>query len=330
MALGDTSSPVRFGQGQHVSDTRSLFLDVFGGEVLTAFDLATITLDKHEVKTLGGGQRSWRFPKTWKATAEYHVPGTEMLGNDIETGEVSITVDDILVSHAAISDIDSMLSHFDVRSKFSAELGRSLARVFDKNVFRQMILGARTAADGVFPGGTVKAHDDLKATAGVYDGKAWIDYIRTTNVDLFNKDVPEDLPRYMSVNANVFDAIKYAVDANGNYLVINRDFGHSGAGGFENRVESFMIDGVQIFRSRNMPTVDESAEATVYAKYRADYSKTLGVMWLPQAVCTAKLMDISFETERDARRGEDFMVAKMLVGHGTLRPECAVEFASVT
>ena len=34
---------------------------------------------------------------------------------------------------------------------------------------------------------------------------------------------------------------------------------------------------------------------------------------------------IGLETERDARRQETFMVAKMLAGHGALRPECAIE-----
>ncbi len=64
MAFGDASSPIRFGGGQVGVTQRELFLDVFGGEVLTAFDLATITLDKHEIKTVGPGQKSWRFPKT--------------------------------------------------------------------------------------------------------------------------------------------------------------------------------------------------------------------------------------------------------------------------
>ena len=67
MAFGDNSSPVRFGKGASSSpvDNRSLYLDIFGGEVLTAFDNATVTLDKHTVKSLNGGANSYRFPKTW-------------------------------------------------------------------------------------------------------------------------------------------------------------------------------------------------------------------------------------------------------------------------
>ncbi|MCA8296665.1 hypothetical protein LGN19_22990 [Burkholderia sp. AU30198] len=44
-----------------------------------------------------------------------------------------------------------------------------------------------------------------------------------------------------------------------------------------------------------------------------------------EAVLT--LMGISTETTRDVRRQEDFIVSKQAVGHGTLRAECAVEFA---
>ena len=70
MATGDASSPVRFGKGASSPvDNRELWLSVFGGEVLTAFDSSTVTLDKHFVKSVAGGAKSFRFPKTWKAAA---------------------------------------------------------------------------------------------------------------------------------------------------------------------------------------------------------------------------------------------------------------------
>jgi hypothetical protein len=324
MATGTASSPVRFGKGQSSPvDNRSLYLDVFGGEVLTAFDNATVTLDKHTVKSLSGGAKSYRFPKTWKAEAEYHTPGTELLGNDFTTGEITVNVDDILVSHYAIADLDRILSHFDMRSIISNEMGRALAKVFDKNVFRQIITAARDTGSSPFPGGESIA--DASLTVGG-SGIDWIDAIRDANLRLFNKDVPEDMPRYLAVNAETFDKIKYATDANGQYLILNRDFGHAGAGGLDARAETIKIDGVTVVKSRNIPNSDESADAGVYSKYRGDYSTTTGVMWCPQAVATVKLLDISMETERDVRRLEDFMVSKMFVGHGTMRPEMAVEF----
>mgnify|MGYP003673925408 FL=1 len=327
MAFGDASSPVRFGKGQSDPvDNRALMLDVFGGEVLTAFDSATVTLDKHTIKSLSGGAKSYRFPKSWLASAEFHTPGQELLGNDFTTGETSINVDDILVSHYAIADLDRILSHFDMRSIISKEMGRALAKVFDQNVFRQLLLASRTAASAPFPGGTSTADAALAATNGVYNGIDWIDAIRESNIKLFNKDVPEDMPRYLAVKTEVFDAIKYAKDSNGQYLILNRDFGADAAGGIQARADQIVIDGVTVCKSRNIPSTDESSAAGVYSKYRADYSTTEGVMWCPQAVATVKLLDISMETERDVRRLEDFMVSKMFVGHGTMRPEMAIEF----
>lgn len=326
MAWGESSTPARFGYGQSVSDDRNLFLKVFGGEVLAAFDSENLTMDKHETKTVRFG-KSIQFPKVWKASAEYHVPGQEMLGNDIDTTEITITIDDILVSHVAIADLDEMLSHFEVRGQYSIELGRALAKVFDKNVFRQIILAARSSADGPFPGGSTISDASLTNTGSI-DGAAWVDAIREANIKLFDKDVPDTMPRYMAVNKAVFDAIKYAQDVNGRYLVLNRDFnpGQSMSGGVQRRADVLEVDGVLIYPTKHLPSTDETSNTSVYPKYRANYSKTTGVLWTPMAVGTAKMLDIVLETERDVRRLETFMAARMLVGHGTLRPECAVEF----
>lgn len=322
---GVTSTPARFGYGQSASDDRNLFLKVFGGEVLTAFTEKVVTLDKHVVRNIEFG-KSAQFPKTWKATSAYHEAGQQLLGNDIDTSEVTITIDGLLVSHTAIYDLDEKMSHFDVTSEFSQELGRSLAREFDKNVLRQLVLAARTAADGPFPAGNVITDAALvnSSIAGT-TGKAWIDHIREANIALYNKNVPEDMPRYLVVNADVFDAIKYAVDSSHGYLVINRDFGEQ-AGGVAGAGNVIQIDGVQVIRSNLMPTANETSDTSVYSKYRANYSTTTGIMWCPESVGTLKLMDLAMETERDVRRQEDFMVAKMAVGHGVLRPELAVEF----
>ena len=96
--------------------------------MLTTFDNATVTLDKHTVKSLSGGAKSYRFPKTWKASAEYHTPGQEMLGNDFDTSELTINVDDILVSHYAIADLDRILSHFHVSFNHFCGNGKSACK----------------------------------------------------------------------------------------------------------------------------------------------------------------------------------------------------------
>lgn len=322
----DISNPTRFLQGQDASDTRKLALEVFGGEVFTAFNLGTVFMDKVQNRTISSG-RSARFPKIWKASSGYHQAGDELMGQSISTGEITITVDDILVSHVGVYDLDDMLTHFDVRGPFSKELGLALARAFDKNIARSLILSARNSgAGGPFPGGD-NITDAALTNSGTVSGIDWIDAIRAANIKLFNKDVPEDMPRYLSVNATVFDAIKYAKDSNGQYLLLNRFFNdQSNGGGVEERADTIEVDDVTIIKSRNMPTTDETSDTTVYSKYQANYSTTTGIFWTPMAAAVLKLMDVNLEYFRDVRRLEDFLVAKMLVGHGTLRPECAIEF----
>jgi hypothetical protein len=327
------STPTRFLQGQDASDTRKLALEIFGGEVFTAFNLATVFDGKVFSRAISEG-KSARFPKIWKASSSYHTAGTQLLGGSIGTGEVIITVDAILESDVEIYDLDDMLSHFDVRGPYARELGLALARTYDKNIARSLILAARdTGATGSgepagpFPSGNVITDASL-AKSGTIDGVAWIDAIRQANINLFNKDVPEDMPRYVAVNANVFDAIRYAKDSSGNYLVLNRflNEGQVADAPIARRPQMLEIDGVTVIRSRNMPTTDESADATVYSKYQANYSTTTGVLWTPMAAGVLKRSDVSMEQMRDPRRISDFMVVHMLVGHGTLRPECAVEF----
>jgi len=319
MAFGDSSQPARFGYGQSAVDDRNLFLKAFSGEVLTAFTERVIMRGMSREQTLLGA-KSAQFPKTWKATAEYMSAGQELLGNDIDTGEVTITVDGKLVAHTAIYDLDAKMSHFDVTAEFSAELGRALARVYDKNVLRAIIAAARTAADGPFPAGNVIT-DAALLSSGAIDGEAWIDAIRDANIALFGKDVPEDKPRYMVVSRAVLDALKYAKDVNGRYLILNRN-----EGAVADQLDTLIVDGVKVMALRTIPAADDTADITVYSKYRANYSTTTGVLWVPDAVGTVIVEDVNMETTRDIRRQEDFMVAKMAVGHGTLRPECAVEF----
>lgn len=323
--IGDPSNPVRFGGGQIGSTNRELYLEVFGGEVLEAYDAAVIMEQALTVKSVGGGQKAWRFPKTWKAQSEYHTPGVELLGREIQTGEVTITIDDILVSHVGISDIDEMLSHFDVRGPFARTMGHSLAKAFDQNALRQVVLTARDTGDGPFPGGNV-IEDVALTGSGSISGMDWVDAIRQANKELYDKDVPETDPRLMVVPYDVFQAIKWVKDSDGNYLVLNRDFNNDDAGGIRGRAERIMVDGVPVVYSKFLPQTDQSADSDVYSKYRGNFSTTTGVMLTPQAVGCVKMMDINVEQTRDTRRLEDFIVTKMLTGLGTLRPEAAVEF----
>jgi hypothetical protein len=328
MSFGDSGNPIAFGTGASGTDDRALFLKQFGGEVLTALTANTMTAGKTREKSIGAG-KSWQFPRTGVSKSEYIVRGQEMLGNGFLTDEITVTVDAPLTASHALWDLDVLMSHFDMRSPITAEMGAVLARTIDQNVFRSVALAARTAASSAIPGsgGTV-----LNAEPGLItgDGVKGIDYmnaIRKAKRVLFAKNVPVGASIYMAVNYTVFDAIKYAQDpSTGTYLNLNSMINLASAGLGSAVSEAIRFEGVTIMPSNLLPSANEAADTSVFAKYRSDYSKTAGLMWLADAVATLSLLDVTVETTRDVRRQEDFMVSKVVKGHGTLRSEYAVEF----
>jgi hypothetical protein len=323
----NAGSPVAFGTGQSGTDDRSLFLKMFSGEVLTAFTAATVTKGKVREKNITSG-KSYQFPKTGTSMAEYLQRGQEMMGNPFATGEVEVTIDAPMVAHHALWDFDQAMSQFDVRGPMTADMGQALARMYDQNNFRQIALAARTAAVGPFPGGNRIVNAGLLAT-GAIDGTVWLAQIRQAKLALKAKNVPDGVTLYAAVPYAVFDAIKYARDAtSGQFLNLQAQIQMASAGSGMAVTESIRFEGVTVIPSNLIPNVNSTADTAVFSKYRADFSKTTGLMWAADAVAVLTLMGISTETFRDVRRQEDFIVSKQAVGHGTLRPELAVEFAT--
>ena len=336
--VGDPSAPTRFGTDvADTSDATGLFLKLFGGEVFAAFSETVHTADKHYVREISSG-KSAQFPKTWKVEAGYHVAGQEMLGQDTDETERVISVDGLLVAHIGIYDLDEAMSHFDIRSRYTQELGRALARVFDQNVYRTIIKTARAdsslsgaSSTSPFPNGQVITSSDLSGTlAATAKGAQWWEALRAMRIGAGQDNIPDGDPLYVGVPYATFDSLKYAQvadNASNPFLFTNRDytFGGQGSSGVNSMLE---VDGIAVFRTNLLPQSNDSANSDVKAKYRADFTPTLGVGWHPDGVGTVKLVGMGLEQTRDTRRQEDFIVAKVAVGHGPVRNEGTWEFTA--
>lgn len=333
--VGDPSAPTRFGTDvADTSDNTGLFLKIFGGEVFAAFSEAVVTLDKHFVREIQSG-KSAQFPKTWKVSAGYHTAGQEMLGQDTDETERVISIDGLLVSHVGIYDLDEAMSHFEIRSRYTQELGRALARVLDTNVMRTVVKTARDVSPfsttSPFPAGTVITSADLTGTlAATAVGAQWWEALRQMRIDAGTANIPDGDRLYVAVPHATFDSILYAQvgDTAANpFLFANRDlsFGGQGGVGVTGAIES---DGIVVMRSNLIPQANDSANGDVKAKYRADFTATLGVGWHGDGVGTTRLIGMGLEQTRDTRRQEDFIVAKMAVGHGAVRNEGTWEFTA--
>ena len=299
------------GQQNGAGATDALFLKVFGGEVLTAFEEANKVMDKHTVRTISAG-KSAQFPATWKVSAGYHTAGTEIVGQSSNVSERVITIDDLLLSSVFIANIDEAKNHFDVRSIYSKEVGRALAYQWDKNVLQSGVLAARASATvtGANGGTALTSATTLYRTsatdlaAGIYAGVQAMD----------EKDIPEEEEKFAFLRPAQYYLLAQST------ALVNRDWAAGNGNYADGKV--LRIGGAQLVKSNHLPITNIATGPTAY---QGDFSKTACLLMTKQAVGTVKLLDLAQEMAYDIRRQGTLIVSKYAVGHGILRPECAVE-----
>jgi hypothetical protein len=304
-------TPSRLGQVNGSGSTDALFLNVFAGEVLTAFDTTNVMLPRHTLRTIPDG-RSAQFPASGLADAYDHTPGTRLTGRAISHAERIITIDGLLVSDVSIANIDDAINHYDVRSMYSNEVGRALSRRMDRNLLQIGCLAARATATitGQAGGTQVNGGSNLPTnTSG-----ALRDSLFTAAQTLDEKNVPEE-GRFCVIRPAQY--YRLVLDA----VVPNRDY--SGAPGADVRTgKVWEVSGIEIVKSNNLPSTNI---VTGNSKYQGNFTNTFGLVMHPSAIGTLKLLDLQVEGTYQIETQATLIVAKYLAGHGILRPECAVE-----
>ena len=308
----------RLGQANLTGDTNDLFLKVFSGEVLASYNTKTVMADKVRTRSIKSG-KSAQFPAIGKIGAEYHTVGAEIRGTNVEHGERVITIDDMLISHTFIANIDEAKNHYEVRAEYSRQMGDALAQTFDRNLLSLAVKECRTPSAATVADMGQASQVALGAsptTTNIIDGL----YGAAETLDV--ADVPED-ERFAIVPPAVYYAL---VQDN---KLVNRDY-VSGNGDYADG-KVLRVAGMQIVKSNNV-AIDHTATGTNVAnlaKYDVDASATKALVLQKSALGCVKLMDVASESEYDIRRQGTLMVSKMAVGHGILRPEALIELAAV-
>ena len=350
MANGNTS-PSRVGLIEGGSDNDALFLKKFSGEILQTFEESNIFKPLHTIRTIESG-KSAQFPVTGIASANYHTPGENIAdgGNsylsDIKKTEKIITIDKMLVASTFLANIDDVKNHYDIRSVYANELGKALAVRFDTALAKVFIAAARTGANlsQVGKGGSIL---DISANTFVNFGDANADVTDPTGAELVaalfsaaqrmdEHDVPSDGRFCVLRPQEYYKLITGADDSNSFSLTsaINKDIGGAGSLAAGNIPQ---IAGISIFKSNHIPSTDLSSTSTgdgasnndVFGTngvgYNGNFTNTKGIVSHSAAVGTVKLLDLATESEYQIERQGTLFVAKYAMGHGVLRPECAIE-----
>lgn len=305
------ANPSFAGQINNAGDPKAMYLKVWAGEVLTAFTENNVFAERHMTRSISSGKTA-QFPATGRTTAEYHTPGTEILGDQIPGNERTISIDDLLIAAVFLSNYDEAMSHFDVRGEYSKQIGIALANAYDQNVARVALLAARsTAVVNGLPGG----FSHVVATA-LTSPNALVQGILDAAQRLDENSIPED-DRYVFLKPAQYWAL-FNADK-----ITNRDFvGADNNGGGVASGKIMRIGGIPVVKTNHLP---QDVVNTGPVAYQGDFSTTAALVMHKAAVGTVKLIDLAVESAYDVRRQGTLLVSKYAVGHGVLRPECAVE-----
>ena len=349
MANGNTS-PSRVGLIEGGSDNDALFLKKFSGEILQTFEESNVFKALHTIRTIENG-KSAQFPVTGIASAAYHTPGENIAdgGNsylsDIKKTEKIINIDKMLIASTFLANIDDVKNHYDIRSVYANELGKALAVRFDTALAKVFMAAARQSANlsqvGKAGGQLDVANNDFSApdTPGTVAATTGADLVAaffSAAQKLDENDVPSDgrfcvlRPQeyYRLITGNVGDL---AISTS----AVNKDVGGLGS------IASGSIPqvaGISIYKSNHIPSgnlggsdPDGDADNNPFGGstgYNSDFRNSLGVVSHSAAVGTVKLLDLATESEYQIERQGTLFVAKYAMGHGVLRPECAIELVA--
>ena len=354
MAGEGITDPSRVGQINSAGDVDALFLKKFSGEILQTFEESNVFKPLHTIRTIENG-KSAQFPVTGIATANYHTPGENIAEeggssstylSDIKKAEQTITIDKMLVASTFLANIDDVKNHYDIRSVYANELGKALALRFDTAISKTFIAAARSSAviSGGKTGGQLDvANNDFSAgdvagTPAAVTGAELITALFTAAQKLDENDIPSD-GRFAVLRPSEY--YKLITGGSGavaiNTSAANKDVGGSGSLASGSIAQ---VAGIQIYKSNHIPSTDLSAVSTgdgassndIFGAggvgYNGDFRNSLGIVGHSAAVGTVKLLDLATESEYQIERQGTLFVAKYAMGHGILRPECAIELVS--
>jgi hypothetical protein len=324
-----------------------LFLKVFSGEILTTFEETNVMKDLHMVRTIQSG-KSAQFPVTGIADAKYHTAGDNIADGSngylatIKHAEQVISIDDVLISSTFIANIDELKNHYDVRSIYAKELGKALAKRFDIATMKTLAAAARSTSKIGGEDGSIitKTGGASMFASDAATASELIDALYSVAETLDGKDVSDEGRFAILTPADYYTLITADSSAVNTSLAANRDFGGTGniATG---RISQ--VAGINLVKSNHLSTVavdnttvttgDGSASVNndVFGGgaagegYNGDLSATRILAGTKEAIGTVKLLDLATESEYQISRQGTLFVAKYAMGHGVLRPECAVE-----
>lgn len=313
------------GQALSSGDRDALFMKVFTGEVLTAFERTSVMMSRHQVRTISHG-KSASFAVMGRTRAKYLAPGDSLddKRKKMEHNERVIAIDGLLTADCLITDIDDAMNHYDVRVEYSRQLGEALAMSADCAIINELANEAANDAkfkDGNIPDngkdddlvpGTGKAFEfatGLEISQEAEYGNKILEALLAARAQMTKNYVPQG-DRYCLLTPEGYSAVMKALmpDAANYHALFDPNTG---------KLQT--ICGFEVIEVPHLLNNGVDGKHKLNEKYTD--AKLQGIVFHRSAVGTVKLKDLAMERARRAEYQADQIIAKYAMGHGGLRPE---------
>lgn len=327
------------GKGANDGTGMALFLKMFGGEVLTAFERQAKTLPKVMVRTIAAG-KSAQFPVMGRTTARYLKQGQSLDDGrkGIKHTEKVITIDGLLSTDVLIFDIEDAMNHYDVRAEYSRQMGEAMAMATDVANYAEMakLVNGRAATTtneniaGLGASSVVEIGTQTSATQPALLGAQVIQALTLMRAEFTKKYVPVG-DRTFYTSPDYYSAILSALMPNAaNYAaLIDPETGNiRNVMGFE------VVETPHMTAAKADGMVDKPSDAfdgtghvfpakgsTTSGAMTVGADNVIGLCAHRSAIATLKLKDMALERARRPEYQADQIIAKYAMGHGGLRPE---------
>lgn len=287
-------------------------LEVYYGQVLTAFERKNVFLDLVTVKTIQSGS-SASVPvigQGAESDVNTHVPGTDLTMASIPVKERVINIDALEYFALAVDKFEEKILHFETRGELAKQAGEALSVKIDKKVATTILLASQTS--GTIGGSVVQADGTEVNNDAIHSGatpkakgNALIEAVFTLSAEMEKKDVTGE--KVLVVSPTEYS---YLSQSDG----VNKDITYGNNGGID-KGTIMEVAGIKILKSNHLPTAPVDVAGT------NKYLK--GLLFTSECVGVVKMMDLTSETNYLPLQLATLLTTYYSYGMGVLKPGCA-------
>lgn len=287
-------------------------LEVYYGQVLTAFERKNVFLDLVTVKTIQSGS-SVSIPVIGQGSEtdiKTHVPGTDLTMASIPVKERVINIDALEYFAMAVDKFEEKILHFETRGELAKQAGEALSVKIDKKVATTILLATQTS--GTIGGSIVQAdgtevnNDTIDTgTSPKAKGNALIEAVFTLSAEMEKKNVTGE--KVLVVNPTEYS---YLAQSDG----VNKDITSGNNGGID-KGTIMEVAGIKILKSNHLPTIPVNVAGT--------NKKLKGLLFTSECIGVVKMMDLTSESNYLPLQLATLLTTYYSYGMGVLKPACA-------